>query len=203
MRTVPLGSVLAELGILDWDVLLVGDGSGCSWERGCGWACILVDHYLNKRKTFNGAMSAGTVNVAEVLPYVQALAWYSRGIGKARLHDRLTSGVIGGQRMLHVHIVTDSETVANQGNRITRRKANEEWWAALDTIASKGYQLHWHWMARDRLGLNILSDYLSRTSREAIEAVRLPDGATAYDFNPGPESGSAPPGVLAGLEGQG
>jgi ribonuclease HI len=185
LQTATIGQVLAELHVFDWDVLIVGDGSGTSWERGCGWASVLIEHYSNRRKTFNGAMSVGTVNIGEVLPYVQAMSWYSRGPGKARLHDRRTNGVPDGREMLHVHVITDSEVVANQGNNPERRKSNTEWWAALDHIASKGYLIHWHWMARDRLGLNVLTDHLSRASRVAIEAVDLPPETSVYDFNPG------------------
>ena len=195
LRTAMLGQVLAELGIYDWDVLIVGDGSGTSWDRGAGWSAVLVDHYLGRRKLFYGGMNAGTVTIGEVLPYVHAMSWYSRGVGKERLHARRTDG--SGRNYLHVHIITDSALVASQGNdpqeQVVRRKANREWWAALDSIIAMGYQMHWHWMARDRLGLNMLTDHLSRTSRQAIEAISLPEGVDVYDLNPGPgEPGQAP-----------
>lgn len=185
MREATLGEVLTSLGIHDWDVVVFGDGSGVGRARGCGWCVVLVDHFTGARKQFRGAMDPGTVNIAEMLPYHQALEWYHEaGPGKQRLYDRrLASGPV---RKLHVHVISDSEVVVNQGNNPDKRKANGSWWAAIDFLADKGYQLHWHWMGRDRTALNMYCDHISRQSREAVEGVEEPPDISIYELNPGP-----------------
>jgi hypothetical protein len=178
----PVGQVLGELGVAPdgWDALLVGDGSGISWDRGCGWATVLIDHYTNLRKDFRGAMMPGTVYLSELLAYFHALLWYIRGPGKIRLRSLLHNKP--GERV-KVHIITDNESVALQGRGEYSRKMSEEVWAGMDAIAMKGYELHWHWMRRDSLGLNQLVDHLSRESRIAVEGVKLPQNTSIYDFN--------------------
>jgi hypothetical protein len=183
LQTASIFQVLGELSVHEWEVLLIGDGSGSGWDRACGWASILIERQSARRKTFFGAMNLGTVNIGEVKPYVHALAWYSEGPGRERLHGLRSNGRLP---RLPVHIITDSEIIANQGSGVARRKANRPWWAALDELAAMGYDLNWHWMARDRLGLNMLMDYLSRAARKAVESVRLPAGVSEYDLNPGP-----------------
>lgn len=179
-----LEEVLLQLGIANWDVLLVGDGSGTTLERGSGWASILIDHHTGLRKCFWGGMSTGTVNLAELMPYLQGLTWYSRTHGPARLHD-LRVRHRRPESCLQVHIVSDSEIVVHQGQGKVRRKANYELWAAMDAVAALGYMIHWHWVGRDRLALNMVTDHLSRLARQAAESIKLPDGTSIYDFNPG------------------
>src|SRR5688572_22541252 len=71
-----LQAVLQRTGISLWDVFIVGDGSGCKWDAGCGWSGILVDRETRGRKLFAGAATVGSVNFAEAMPYCQALNWY-------------------------------------------------------------------------------------------------------------------------------
>lgn len=175
----PLPKILSELGITTWDAVIVGDGSGQGWERGCGWSSVLIDHFTNLRKEFCGALSAGTVNVAELMASVHAIMWYTRGPGKDRLKRVIA---VGGR--VSIHVITDSEITANQGNGVYSRKSNEEVWALLDNIARRGYCFTWHWVNRDRIGLNRLTDHLSRQARIAVEAIKPPEGTTVYDYNP-------------------
>jgi ribonuclease HI len=177
----PVGAVLQELGVTYWDALLVGDGSGSGWHQGCGWASVLIDKSTNQRKLFTGAMNPGTVNRAELLAYLHAMDWYSNGPGKERLKhlNKVRPGSI-----VQVHVITDSELTVKQGQGLACRKVNSAYWAGIDEITRKGFKIHWHWMSRDKIGLNQLTDHISREARKAVEALQPPPGTSIYDFNP-------------------
>lgn len=184
MKLSTIQQVMTRLGIgsKDWDVVLVGDGSGQNWEMGCGWSCVLIDHYSAQRKLFFGGMSCGTIGLAELFPYFHAMLWYSRGPGRKRL--KTLQGRHGIAKLLNVHIITDSAVTANQGNGQARRNTNCELWTAMNQFHRMGYNFKWHWLERDTIGLNALTDHISRESRKNLENVQLPEGASIYDFNP-------------------
>ena len=71
-----LDEVLRKAGIQEWDVLIVGDGSGSGWNGACGWCSILVDKLSRGRRVFYGAMNNGSVNVAETMTHI-----HSFGVG--------------------------------------------------------------------------------------------------------------------------
>lgn len=176
-----LQALLDHLGIADndWDVFIVGDGSGCSWNMGCGWGAIVIDHYLTRRKELFGAMNCGTVYLAELMPCLHALSWYHEGPAKNKIADMQKRGVI---RPIRVHILTDSEIVCKQGTGDCRKKAGRGFWEAIE--AFKEYRITWHWMDRDSTALNMLVDHLSRESRVKLCQVKVPEGTTIYDYNP-------------------
>ena len=182
LLTATIGSVVSELGINDWDALIVGDGSGTTWKGACGWSSVLIEHHSMYRRVFKGAWDPGTVGIAELSAYFHALIAYSVGPGKARLHDMMV--MKRQDPRLKIHIVTDNETIVKQGEGIFPRKTLGALWAGLTYVEAQGYKLHWHWLKRDRLGLNRLVDHLSRESRKAMDAVQPPQGVTAYDINP-------------------
>jgi hypothetical protein len=177
----PIGEVLSELGVTDWDVLIVGDGSGVGWDRGCAWASVLIEHYSMRRAVFKGVWDPGTVGIAELSAYFHALVAYASGPGKTRLHDLLQSR---SDARVQVHVITDNETIVRQGLGVYSRKANAPVWAGIDYVVSTGYRVHWHFLKRDRLGLNQLVDHLSRECRKAVEAIQPPPGTGPYDYNP-------------------
>lgn len=180
--------VMAGFGVAaaDWDALIVGDGSGSGWNLACGWAAVLVDRRLSLRKDLHGAMNAGTSYLAELLPYVQAISWYAEGPGRAlllslRRHDPRAT--------VRVHVVTDSEIVARQGDGKASRRKGGCYWKMIEALEAAGFETRWHWMARNRLGLNRLCDYLAglcRRSVDTVGAVTLPAGTSVYDYNPDP-----------------
>lgn len=179
LTTASLGGVLTELGVReqDWDFVIVGDGSGSDQTRACGWSAVLVDRTGRiKRKVLCGAFSAGSVVLAELMPTVQVLLWLEEQHGTA-LRARL-------KRPPYVHVITDSQVVAKQGSRQVDRKAHAALWQLLDTLSDNRYTLVWHWMERDRTGLSILTDHLSRLSRQFMEEVRLPKGVDVDHLNP-------------------
>lgn len=175
-----------NIGSKAWDLLLIGDGSGQGWALGCGWASVLIDRHSAQRKLFYGAMNSGTIGIAELFPYVHAMLWYSRGAGKKRLQK--LHNQFGHAHRLNVHIITDSEITAKQGNGHAKRHTNTELWAAMDQFTRLGYSFSWHWVERDTIGLNVLTDYLSREARKVMNTIELPKGSSIYDFSPDKEN---------------
>lgn len=189
LNTADLDMVLAAVGITHWDLLLVGDGSGSGWDGVCGWSAIICDRDQGLRKQICGAWNPGTGHIGELMPYLHALQWYMEGPG----HNKLATCIKAG-RYVDVRILTDAKLLADQGNRVSGRKACRPLWAAFDYIAGMGYNLHWHWMGRNRTALNRLADLLSRDCRinlekaidlsiTSVEKVAPPDGISIYDVN--------------------
>tara|TARA_Y100001938_G_scaffold148750_1_gene233355 strand:- start:2019 stop:2621 length:603 start_codon:yes stop_codon:yes gene_type:complete len=190
-KSVRLYRLLEDLNIKSWDVLLVGDGSGSGWDIGIGWSCIIVDKHTKTRKLLHGGGSTGTVNIAELMAYVHAMLWYSTNIGKElRQHYP--------DKVLNVHIITDSRVVATQGEKVADRRidgiANRALWASISDIARQGYRFHWHWVERLTNELNWAADKMAGSARKAIKACELVedvpnedgkyDSVSIYDVNP-------------------
>lgn len=190
-KTARLYSLLNELNIKSWDVLLVGDGSGSGWDIGIGWSCIIIDKHTKARKLIHGGGSTGTVNIAELMAYVHAMLWYSSHIGKEVRKNY-------PKKFIDVHVITDSRVVANQGNKVAERKldglANRALWASISDIARQGYKFHWHWVERLTSELNWAADQMAGSARKAVKNCVLtedvPDedgkyrGVSIYDINP-------------------
>jgi hypothetical protein len=183
----PLADVTAAFGITDWDLLLVGDASGSGWGMGTGWAVTAVDRHANGRKLLRGAWSAGTIMIAELMPYLHALAWYEEVFAPARRTQL-------GRAVLDVHVICDNENVVNQGNHHSARKKMLPWWACWAGLLRCGYRAQFHWVSGHkvgrRLGLNVLCDHVAGKAREAMEAEpptfphRFRAAASVYEINP-------------------
>lgn len=164
-----LQELLNELHIEDWDVLLLGDGSGSQWVRGYGWACVLVERNKLTPKVFYGGGSAGTNFISELEAYIRPLLWYSEGPGKKVLKHRVATP--GCFPLGQVHIVTDCKTLVEQGNGKVRREKNKPLWAAIESVASQGFMLNWHWMPREATALNRWADRQSRLMRTTLARI--------------------------------
>jgi len=160
-----LDTVLAKMQNPQWDVLLVGDGSGSGWDGACGWAATLITNQpIPIRRFFYGAMDCGSVNFAESMPYIQALTWYDNQHGKERLRTR---------GHLQVHVLTDSQTIATWGNRAmgpTQDVPRKQFaiWAAMKELRRNGYHCQFHWAPRQTTELNWAADLIAGLSRGAI-----------------------------------
>ena len=187
-----LQKLLDHLQLKTWDTLIIGDGSGGGWDIGAGWAGVLIDYYSRAAKCFFGAMNTGTVTVGEIMPYLHAMAWYTAKDNPGR---RRRKEVTALGRKMQIHVVTDSEVVANAGNIPERRHSHAELWAAFDAYAALGYQFTFHHVPRGVVNLNILVDEISRQARVAMSDVfaasvtalqkrypGLPADVTVYDF---------------------
>lgn len=160
--------MLAKLGITVWDVLLIGDGSGNGHEFPCGWASVLIDRETRNRKTFYGAMNQGSINLAEMMPYLQGLSWYHNTHGHDRLKIRTPQVV---------HVVTDSQVTALHGNNTSHgheqlpKIGHRALWAAMRDLCSVGYRIQYHWAERSHVNMNYLADLIAGLSRRQIMGV--------------------------------
>jgi hypothetical protein len=175
----------------NWDIILVGDGSGSRWGYGGGWASILFDKKTNARKTHWGSLSDTTINICELNPYIFALMWYHRGPA-AELRAQKRRDQPNRLPTINVHIVTDCEIIAKQGQRKANREANAALWAAFDVFERQGFRFTFHHIPRDLFTANRVCDILSKDMRHLIEAIEqrldshpYPD---AYDDQSGLQS---------------
>lgn len=150
----------------EWDLLLVGDGSGSNWTRESGWASVSIERKTLERRVWFGSMNCGTVNFAEMMAYLQPLNWYA----SVELNNRKKSG---GVRFRNVHIITDSKYCGEQGNKKDLfPKKNSALWKIFGDFQRHGILLHWHWIPRDTVELNAYADKLSKDARKAIAELR-------------------------------
>lgn len=161
-----LEEVLAANKISQWDLLLVGDGSGSTWQREAGWSCISIEKTTYRRRLWFGAMNAGTVNFAEIMAYLQPLVWYV----EQELEIRKKTKKV---QVRNVHIITDSSYVRSRGdaNQGIVTGKNGPLWEVFKRFAGQGIIIHWHWNRRDELALNHHADEVSKKVRKQIKAM--------------------------------
>lgn len=188
---VPLTDVLKRLKITDWDFIIFGDGSGQSWQKDCGagWGSISIEKSMvpggsHLRDVWTGQMNKGTVNIAEMMAYLQPLEWLA-----SREEDKRQNG--GTFRAFNIHLVTDSQYCRDTGEHPKQiRKRNEGLWALFDAFKRRGFVLHWHWIRRESVGLNWYADMLSKLARRSgqkynlLQTVEEFTDETVYDVNP-------------------
>lgn len=166
----------------DIDVVIVGDGSGTTKGKPCGWAATVIlrtGPAAGQRKTTGGGMNTGTCNVAEIMPYIQALNWLATWREQHELRGPVK-----------VAIVTDCEMVAFQGNRLVAGlkslaavAANAPLWHALMAYHRDGYSLRFIQKNRSTSALNSLADAWAGNYRHAISAVDPPVDANGDEIS--------------------
>jgi len=167
-RDQPLEQILTELQITEWDLILIGDGSGSSWGHFTGWACVAVEpggiHHV-----FYGGCNSGTVNTAELTAYLNPLLWYLEQV----LQDKSRTGEWGTIR--NVHIITDSDYSQQQGNahKSTFMSARSILINSFEMLHRQGIRLHWHHLKRSTAALNRACDALSRKARVLLQGSNL------------------------------
>lgn len=182
-----LEALLLRHGVKNWDIVIVGDGSGSSWSREAGWASVSIEKVTMERLVHAGMVNRGTVNLAEMMAYIQPLEWLA-----SRESDRKKEKG-GTTRAFNVHIFTDSDYCRQTGNSSNRMMTkNAGLWAVFDVFARHGFVLNWHWIPRESCDLNRYCDKLSKMARKLIKGYNLQDrmaetGAetrTVYEVNP-------------------
>jgi ribonuclease HI len=188
--------IAAQLGVEDWDVALVGDGAGISWDRPAGWACVLIDrHGLgepagdDRRKLFTGGMNYGTIGIAELMAYIHALLWYERYHGRDRR-------LLLKKPLLDVLIITDRQGLADQAVALSSGSTRASTickrcplWAVMLQLARAGYRFTWRWQPRRALMLNSLADRMADAAKHAgaNALVQALEHVRGHEFDPSDE----------------
>jgi ribonuclease HI len=157
-----LEALARSLDLAEYDLLLVGDGSGTVYAEPAGWSCLAHDRIKGSIVLHAGAVTAGTNNFAELAPYVHAL-WFH--------HQEHPLGA-----PIRAHVVSDSELTVRCGNGQYARRANGPLWAAIEWFERHGYRLRWHHVARASIPWNRLADEVAGRARRAVAGINGPKG---------------------------
>ena len=158
-ETIPgLEALARALGLADYDLLLVGDGSGTVYHRPAGWACVAHDIRKRQITLHAGAVTAGTNNYAELAPYVQALWHHHQDHGRDPTLP------------VRVQVVSDSELTVRCGNGRYARKANACLWASLEWFERHGYCLAWRHVPRNSNAWSAWMDAVGGRVRQMLLA---------------------------------
>lgn len=157
----------------DWDLLLVGDGSGMSWTSPGGWCGAMLERSRESGAVkyyplFVGGVNRGSINWMEAMPYwVMVRHHYHKGGGR-----QLTD--------IETHIISDSKWVveAMQGRYLL--KNHQDMRALFKFYRNKGYRFHWHHLKREELSLNSLADKLAAVGREYMSFSEAPRPETVF-----------------------
>jgi hypothetical protein len=160
-----LEDLLTRFKIEQWDILLVGDGSGSYKLRPCGWGCVSLERASLERKLWYGACNAGTVNIAEMLAYLAPLTYFASQRAADNVYE-----------LARVHIITDSAYLEQMcpGSQQRRGNANQGLLQVFRQFDQSGLELHWHWAERDTVELNAVADVLSKVSRISLQDSDVP-----------------------------
>ena len=157
------------------DFLLIGDGSGTTWDKSIGFASTLVEMSSFDRTVFHGGLSHGTNNIAEIMAYFLPLQYLAK--------------TAGDRRRTVIHIFSDSQYIVEGFNGESRQEqGNRELWQAMLAVKRRGLVIRAHWVPRDSVALQQLADTLAGQMRLS----HGPTGAAAcvleyvnvYELNP-------------------
>jgi ribonuclease HI len=151
-----LERLAGDLDLADFDLLLVGDGSGTVYDRPAGWACVAYDRRRRQAVIHAGSVTGGTNNFAELAPYIQAL-WH---------HDQEHGPAI--VTPVRVQVVSDSELTVRCGAGRYARRANGCLWAAVEWFERHGYRLAWRHVRRNSNAWSAWTDPQAGTARRPL-----------------------------------
>jgi ribonuclease HI len=156
-----------KLGVSDYDLMLVGDGSGSSLLTPCGWYVTAYERKTGKVWSHNGGASGGTNNYAELEPFIFALWAYRHVLWHYHTEQ---NGNDGKMKVTppKVLIVSDSEVTVKGGTREYSRRANAPLWASIEWFEQKNYVIHWRWVPRNSNKFNLLADKVAGETRKAV-----------------------------------
>lgn len=164
-----LNDIIKNSNIVDWDVIIVTDGSGSKWRNAGGWAAIIFHNMDDEPKVLYGAFSDTTINICELFPVIYSLIWFDRNYG-IKLRKQLSTPTIE-PRNIKVHVISDCEAIVKQGNGIWSTDTNKYFYYSLYGIIQKGYDIEFHWLDRNKLITNRMCDMLSKELRIIISNI--------------------------------
>ena len=138
----------------NYDLLLVGDGSGTVLDKPCGYSCYIYDPKTNDQRLVYGGSNYGTNNFAELMAYILALTEDTYHLPS---YPR------------RVEILTDSEITCKGINREYSRSANKILWLFFEQFENMGYSIHANWMPRNQNPISELMDEISGKARKSLD----------------------------------
>lgn len=141
------------------DLLLIGDGSGTTVNNTCGFSCLAYNVKHKQYVLHYGGFNHGTNNLAELMPYVQALWYDAYNLGGIRLDRK-------------IEIISDSELTVKQGNgeyAVSPVNPNKVLWASIKAFEKDfNYTIHWNHVLRASNMFNSLCDKIAGKTRKCI-----------------------------------
>lgn len=158
----------------------MGDGSGSNWQQGCGWGVSCIEKLENGTwrwppKVLYGGMYPATVNISELMPYIQALSWYIEHLRRRRKEEDLEP------KVRIVQIITDSQVTEKRGGDSSKSlaKKNRGFWNVFSMLERQGLEVRWNHTLRDTITLNIFADKISKMARLALKESDIDDEISA------------------------
>lgn len=151
----PTPDSLFNFKLPEYDLFLIGDGSGTTIGNPGGWCCLSFADF--SWSFFAGYLNSSTNNFSELIPYIHAL-W-------AHENSRKNS------REVRTVIICDSEITVKCGNKIYQRSANRVLWAGINFFEEVGYIFNWIWVPRNSNELSVLADKVAGGLRKEVDSM--------------------------------
>jgi hypothetical protein len=143
----PTPDSLFNFKLPEYDLFLIGDGSGTTIGNPGGWCCLsFADFSWN---FFAGYLNSSTNNFSELIPYIHAL-WAHENSHKD---------------------LKRINTVIICGNGIYQRSANRVLWAGINYFEEIGYIFNWIWVPRNSNELSALADKVAGGLRKEVDSM--------------------------------
>lgn len=179
----PLQEIIHAAGANpQWDVLLLGDGSGYpDAQHAGGYACVIVDSTGHRDLVVGSGRMPG--HMAELAAPLHGLIWYEQSRGR-QLREACR------RRVLNVVVISDNQAVVTVGRRGGIYQGGDvsmaPYWFAWAGTQTMGYASQWYLAPRDFCDLHKVVDHASRTARLDLDALipGLPEGSGLSWINP-------------------
>jgi hypothetical protein len=158
-----MAALAEELSLPPFTLLLVGDGSGSVYAEPAGWCCAAYDAVRHRVYVHAGAVTGGSTNFAELMPYLQALYFHHSQEVKARKEDRYRDLIDHT-----VCVLSDSEVTVRCGQGRYARRANGFLWEAIGWFERNGYSLTWQHVRRGSNEWNAFADAVGQEARRQM-----------------------------------
>lgn len=162
----------------DWELILVGDGSGFGTDKPCTFSCIPI-HNGEPIKVevplVGGFNRCCTINLAEIMPF-----WLYLNFDYYQRNRRAKLKSSNGKYRCNVHIVTDSAWGAQAMSGYIDSKKHQDMRKMFSTYTEFGYNLHWHDIRREEYVVHQCADRLASEAREYVASIDAADALEVF-----------------------